>query len=144
MLSGMTLSSIDWAESDLNQKIHRRVANRTLPQILSLTVVHFLFSMLRKEPAMILDEALPFKVIRIRPHDEFRRRADECRRLAATARNASDRAFWLRLVERWQALESQSVRQAPSSVPSSANAGGKGRGALAAPKAVRAVHGKRF
>jgi hypothetical protein len=43
--------------------------------------------------------------------DEFRRRADECRRLAAAARNAADRAFWLGLVERWQALESQSVRQ---------------------------------
>jgi hypothetical protein len=43
--------------------------------------------------------------------EEFRRRADECRRLAAAAGNAADRAFWLGLVERWQALESQSVRQ---------------------------------
>ena len=42
--------------------------------------------------------------------DEFRRRADECRCLAATARNASDRNFWLGRVERWQALESQNVR----------------------------------
>jgi hypothetical protein len=42
--------------------------------------------------------------------DEFRRRTDECRRLAAASRNAGDRAFWLGLVERWQALELQSVR----------------------------------
>jgi hypothetical protein len=44
--------------------------------------------------------------------EQFRRRADECRRLAAAARNASDRAFWLGLVERWQTLESQKARQA--------------------------------
>jgi hypothetical protein len=47
--------------------------------------------------------------------DVFQRRAAECRRLAAAARNASDKAFWLGLVERWQtlerqALESQSLR----------------------------------
>ena len=60
----------------------------------------------------MLDAALPSKVVRTKPpHDEFRRRADECRRLAASARNARDRAFWLGLVERWQALESQSVPQ---------------------------------
>ena len=56
-------------------------------------------------------DALPFRIVRTRSHDEFRRRADECRRLAAAARNARDRAFWLGLVERWQALEGQSVRQ---------------------------------
>ncbi len=55
----------------------------------------------------MLDEALPIKVVRTKSHDEFRRRADECRRLAAAARNARDRAFWLGLLERWQALESQ-------------------------------------
>lgn len=44
--------------------------------------------------------------------EQFRRRADECRRLAAAARNASDRAFWLGLVERWQTLESQKAQQA--------------------------------
>ena len=43
--------------------------------------------------------------------DEFRRRADECRRLAAAARNAIDKAFWLGLVERWHALESQNAWQ---------------------------------
>lgn len=42
--------------------------------------------------------------------DEFRRRADECRCLAAAARNASDRNFWLGRVERWQALEHQNAR----------------------------------
>ena len=39
--------------------------------------------------------------------DEFRRRADECRRLDAAASDASDRAFWMNLVERWQAVETQ-------------------------------------
>jgi hypothetical protein len=43
--------------------------------------------------------------------EHFRRRADECRRLANTARNDSDKAFWLGLVERWQALESQNAQQ---------------------------------
>jgi hypothetical protein len=41
---------------------------------------------------------------------EFRRRTDECRFLAATARNASDRNFWLGRVERWQALGCQNAR----------------------------------
>jgi hypothetical protein len=76
----------------------------------------------------MLDEALPVKVIRTRPHDEFRRRADECRRLAASARNASDRAFWLGLVERWRALESQSVRQPVPTIPSPARGRGKSGG----------------
>jgi hypothetical protein len=44
--------------------------------------------------------------------EHFRRRADECRRLANHARNVSDKAFWLGLVERWQALESQKLQQA--------------------------------
>jgi hypothetical protein len=34
----------------------------------------------------------------------------ECRRLAIAARNPTDKAFWLRLMERWQVLESQGVR----------------------------------
>ena len=37
--------------------------------------------------------------------DVFRRRADECRQLAAAASNAADKAFWLGMLERWQALE---------------------------------------
>ena len=41
--------------------------------------------------------------------EQFRRRADECRRLATASRNASDKAFWRALVGRWQALESQSA-----------------------------------
>ena len=44
--------------------------------------------------------------------EHFRRRADECRRLASVARNSSDKAFWLGLVERWEALESQKRQQA--------------------------------
>jgi hypothetical protein len=52
-------------------------------------------------------QAFSFRVVRTRCHDEFDRRTDECRRLAAAARNDSDRAFWLGLVERWQAVESR-------------------------------------
>jgi hypothetical protein len=42
--------------------------------------------------------------------DLVQQRTKECRRLAAAARNASDKAFWLGLVERWQAVESRSTR----------------------------------
>ncbi len=42
--------------------------------------------------------------------DLFQQRANECRRLATAARKGSDRAFWLGLVERWEALESRSAR----------------------------------
>jgi hypothetical protein len=41
----------------------------------------------------------------------FQKRANECRRLATAARKGSDRAFWLELVDRWQALENQSARR---------------------------------
>jgi hypothetical protein len=44
--------------------------------------------------------------------EQFRRRADECRRLAAVASNDSDKVFWLGLVERWQALEVREAQQA--------------------------------
>jgi len=44
--------------------------------------------------------------------EQFRRRADECRRLAAVANSDTDKASWLGLVERWQALESQKLQQA--------------------------------
>jgi hypothetical protein len=44
--------------------------------------------------------------------EHFRRRADECRRLATDAHNASDKAFWLGLVARWEMLESQKLQQA--------------------------------
>jgi hypothetical protein len=43
--------------------------------------------------------------------DLFRRRANECRRLASAARNPSDKAFWLGLVERWQAARQRYLRQ---------------------------------
>jgi hypothetical protein len=43
--------------------------------------------------------------------EHFRRRADECRRLAIVARNASDKAFWSGLVERWKALEIRNAQQ---------------------------------
>jgi hypothetical protein len=49
--------------------------------------------------------------------EHFRRRADECRRLAFVARNASDKAFWLGLVARWEMLESQKLQQAAQVKP---------------------------
>jgi hypothetical protein len=43
--------------------------------------------------------------------DLIQQRTKECRRLAAAARNADDRAFWLGLAERWKAVESRSAQQ---------------------------------
>jgi hypothetical protein len=43
--------------------------------------------------------------------DLFQQRASECRRLAAAARKGSDRAFWLGLVDRWQAVENRTARR---------------------------------
>jgi hypothetical protein len=86
----------------------------------------------------MLNEALPFRVVRTKSHDEFQRRADECRRLAAAARNARDRAFWLGLVERWRALEN--LRQpVPTLLPPPLAGEGKVRAARNA-KAVRTGH----
>jgi hypothetical protein len=86
-----------------------------------------------------MPDAFPFRAVRTRSHDEFRRRADECRRLAAAARNAGDKAFWLRLVARWQALENVQ-RPAPTLAPSLA---GEDRvGAARTAQAVRSVHGR--
>jgi hypothetical protein len=83
----------------------------------------------------MLDQALPFRAVQAKSHDEFRRRADECRRLAAAARHARDRAFWLGLVERWQALEGQlSVRQ-PESLQSAGKPWGEERRTPAVPRA---------
>jgi hypothetical protein len=58
----------------------------------------------------IKESSVPFgfRAVRTTCHDEFQRRADECRSLAAAASNPGDRAFWLGLVERWQVLESRS------------------------------------
>jgi len=41
--------------------------------------------------------------------DLIRQMAKECNRLAAAARSADDKVFWLGLVERWKAVESRSV-----------------------------------
>lgn len=41
--------------------------------------------------------------------DLLQQRVSECRRLAAAARNASDKVFWLGLIE--QAVESQGARR---------------------------------
>jgi hypothetical protein len=43
--------------------------------------------------------------------EHFRRQADECRRFATAVRNSSDKAFWLGLVARWQALEIRAAQQ---------------------------------
>jgi hypothetical protein len=62
-----------------------------------------------------MPDAFPFRAVRTRSHDEFRRRVDECRRLAAAARNAGDKAFWLGLVARWRALEN--IQQPAPTLP---------------------------
>jgi hypothetical protein len=43
--------------------------------------------------------------------DLFRQRANECRRLAAAARNTHDRAFWLGLIEFWEAARQRYLRR---------------------------------
>lgn len=43
--------------------------------------------------------------------DLFRQRANECRRLAAAARNTHDKAFWLGLVEFWEAARQRYSRR---------------------------------
>lgn len=43
--------------------------------------------------------------------DLFRRRAIQCRRLAAAARNADDKAFWLVLAERWEGARRRCLKQ---------------------------------
>jgi hypothetical protein len=85
-----------------------------------------------------MPDAFPLRAVRTRSHDEFRRRADECRRLAAAARNAGDKAFWLRLVARWQALEQ------PAPTLLLPLAGEDGVGAARTAKAVRSEQGRRF
>ena len=55
-------------------------------------------------------DAIPdfsFRVTRTNCHDEFERRVDECQRLANTASNKADRAFWQDLAERWRIVESR-------------------------------------
>ncbi len=49
--------------------------------------------------------------------EHFRQRADECRRLAIDAHSAGDKAFWLGLVARWEALEIQKAQQAAQVKP---------------------------
>ena len=82
---------------------------------------------------------VPFRAVRTRSHDEFRRRADECRRLAVAARDAGDKAFWLGLVARWQALEN--IRQPAPILP--LPLAGEDRVATArTAKAARSAHGR--
>jgi hypothetical protein len=50
---------------------------------------------------------------------EFRKRAEECRQLAATVSDAADKAFWLRLAEDWMniALTSENVKKPDDTAP---------------------------
>src|SRR5262245_3953621 len=48
--------------------------------------------------------------------DLFQQRVNECRRFASTARNRSDKAFWLGLAERWQALKSRNASRPPAAL----------------------------
>jgi hypothetical protein len=43
--------------------------------------------------------------------DLIQQMTKKCRNLAAVARNADDRAFWLGLAERWKVVESRSTQQ---------------------------------
>ena len=43
--------------------------------------------------------------------DLFQQRANQCRHLAAAARNANDKEFWLALAERWKAARQRRLRQ---------------------------------
>jgi hypothetical protein len=43
--------------------------------------------------------------------DLFRQRAIQCRRLAAAARNADDKAFWLELAERWEEARRRCLKE---------------------------------
>jgi hypothetical protein len=72
------------------------------------------FPMVGSLGSVTFDEAGPKKRSAGRKQvsvEHFRLRADECRRLASGSRTASDKAFWLNLVERWQALETQKRHQ---------------------------------
>jgi hypothetical protein len=72
--------------------------------------------------------------------EQFQRRADECRRLAAAARNASDKAFWLGLVQRWQALETQKARQLLRDKSGQRELSAEGRSRSAEDKAAHLTH----
>jgi hypothetical protein len=50
---------------------------------------------------------------------ESRKRAEECRQLAAMTQNADDKAFWLRLAEDWSniALTSENVKKPDDTAP---------------------------
>ena len=61
--------------------------------------------------------------------DLFHERANECRRLATAARKGSDRAFWLGLVERWQAVESRTAQRHRLRQDAQAGQGGETAGA---------------
>jgi hypothetical protein len=78
--------------------------------------------------------------------DLFGRRANECRRLAAAARDAADRAFWLELAERWQAARQRRLRQiliGGLKKKLSPGRGGKAAGAKSSP-AERGGHPRRL
>ena len=78
--------------------------------------------------------------------DEFRRRADECRRLAATASSVEDRIFWLKLVARWQVIERQEEIRQSGRVPAAASAttcGGGAAGGLTMPINERTISSDR-
>jgi hypothetical protein len=44
------------------------------------------------------------KLAMIEKNDFFRDQIEQCRSLAERARNKTDREFWLRLAQRWEAL----------------------------------------
>jgi hypothetical protein len=55
--------------------------------------------------------------------DEFRKRAEECRQLAAMVPDGFDEAFWLRLAEDWMniAAEAEKARKRDSAASGQGN-----------------------
>jgi hypothetical protein len=73
--------------------------------------------------------------------DEFRKQAEECRQLAATALKAIDKAFWLRLAEDWLKLAQEADKPTKQLTGSSA---GDGSSKQSAPRPRRQSRGKKW
>ena len=68
------------------------------------------------EPALARDESespVAIGKVEMEGPDEFRKRAEECRRLAAITLDARDKAFWFRSAEDWMNVAAEFERQNP-------------------------------
>jgi hypothetical protein len=62
------------------------------------------------------------------PAAEFRRHADECRRMALSTANLEDRASWNQLAARWLACATQFEKQAKAAQTATSRAARRGIG----------------